>query len=412
MSTHQSLALHQKRFQVRQGFALFIGVLGELLLAGDWYGFAAVMPFVSHSLALSPVQSGFVQGAFGITFAAGMLVWSSLSRRLSARALFSIGLIGAGIGMMTQATASSYFNLIALRLIVGFFDAAVWIGTMKLIVGWFPTERHGFTMGVLLASFSLAITLDFAIGIPIAEAYGWRTFFTALGISTCAVGVIGGMTIRSAPRETGNSISGYANKKEPSRGSVGKSAWVVFRTKWIYVASLAIFGDMFAISSVTTWAVPAFIETQKMPVSSAATIGSIMGFSQVFMLLIGGWLSDRVPRTLMLKMGKVCCFLVALTFVAATLLHVEWATLLAVAAFSGFIVTSGGAIFSLLSEKYGEELAAAAIGFAEVGGVLSTFVAPALLGAVITATHSFAAAFGVLAIVEIIILIVLLSIAN
>ncbi|HEB3530088.1 TPA: MFS transporter [Burkholderia cenocepacia] len=412
MSTHQSLALGQKRFQAWQGFALFIGVLGELFLAGDWYGFAAVMPFVSRSLTLSPLQSGFIQGVFGITFAVGMVVWSPLSQRVSARALFAVGLIGAGIGMMAQASASSYVNLIVFRLVIGFFEAAVWIGTMKLIVSWFPTNRHGFTMGVLLASFSLAITLDFAIGIPLAAAYGWRTFFTMLGIATCAIGAIGGLTIRNTPRGMELFGSGFAKEKESSPGLNAPSAWTVFRSKWIYVASLAIFGDMFAISSITTWAVPAFIETQQMPVASAATIGSIMGFAQVFVLLVAGWLSDRVPRTLMLKVGKVCCFLVALSFIATSLFHAEWAALLAVAALSGFVVTSGGAIFSLLSEKYGEELAAAAIGFAEVGGILSTFVAPALLGAVITATHSFAAAFGVLAVVEIVILAVLLVIAN
>ncbi|QGZ65023.1 MFS transporter [Paraburkholderia acidisoli] len=419
MNTVSSYAVHAPRLRAWQTFALFVGVLGELFLAGDWYGFAAVMPFVSHALALSPAEAGFAQGAFAITYGVGMCVWSPLGRTLSARVLFAVGLLGAGLAMFWQSHAASYAMLIALRLVIGFFDAAVWVGTMKLIVGWFPPRRHGFTMGVLLAAFSLAITLDFAIGIPVSEAFGWRTFFAALGVATCAVGAFGALAIRGGPREIGyadfrwDDEAGHAHAhthNEAPRQAV--SIWAVFRSKWLYVGALAIFGDMFAISAVTTWVVPAFIEVQHMPVPAAATVGATMGFAQVVVLLVGGWLSDRMPRTAMLKVGAACCVAAALAFVATTLVRIEWSGLLAISAFSGVVVLSGGAIFSLVSEKYGEALAASAIGFAELGGIVSTFVAPALLGAVIGATQSFAVAFGVFAAVEVLIFVALLVVAR
>ncbi|WP_321793657.1 MFS transporter [Burkholderia pyrrocinia] len=391
-----------------QAFALLLGVLGELFLAGDWYGFAAVMPFVSRSLLLTPGEAGFVQGAFAITYAVGMVVWSPLGRRLSARLLFAVGLIGAGVGMMLQAHIGSYATLIAMRLVIGFFDAAVWVGTMKLIVGWFPTKRHGLTMGALLAAFSFAITMDFAIGIPVSAAYGWRVFFEGLGIATIAVGIFGALAIKGSPREIGLADFRWDDvQEETPRVTESSSAWSVLKSKWVYVGGLAIFGDMFAISAVTTWVVPVFIEVQGMPVVSAATIGSTMGFAQVVILLIGGWLSDRMARTTMLKIGAAFCVLSALSFVLAAVTPLRWATMLAISAFSGVVVLSGGAIFSLVSEKYGEEQAATAIGFAELGGIVSTFVAPALMGSIIGATHSFTLAFAFFAAVEVIILVVL-----
>ena len=407
MDTPYSAALPTQRLRAWQAFALFLGVLGELFLAGDWYGFAAVMPFVSKSLELSPAQAGFAQGAFAITYGIGMVVWSPLGRRMSARSLFAIGLLGAGAGMLVQAGAGSYASLIALRFVIGFFDAAVWVGTMKLIVGWYPVKRHGLTMGILLAAFSLAITMDFAIGIPVSASYGWRTFFEGLGVATCAVGLLGALTIKGSPSEIGIADFQWegASHHGVLPGSV--SPWSVFRSKWIYVGMLGIFGDMFAISAVTTWVVPAFIEVQGMPVASAATIGSTMGFAQVIVLLVGGWLSDRMSRTAMLKIGAALCVVCALSFVWATVTHLEWSSMLAVAAFSGVVVLSGGAIFSLVSEKYGETLAATAIGFAELGGIVSTFIAPALMGAIIGATHSFSIAFGVFAAVEVLVLVVL-----
>lgn len=53
--------------------SLLMGVIAQLFLAGDWYGFAAVIPFVTETLHLSPLQIGVVQGSFSITYALGMV---------------------------------------------------------------------------------------------------------------------------------------------------------------------------------------------------------------------------------------------------------------------------------------------------------------------------------------------------
>lgn len=395
-----------------QYYALAIGVLGELFLAGDWYGFAAVMTFVAESLHLSPTQAGFVQGAFAITYCLGMLFWSPFARRWTARRLFAIGLLGTGAFMLAQAAAGNFAELVAARLLIGFFDAAVWVGTMKLIVGWFPSERHGATMGILLAAFSLAITLDFAIGIPVAGALGWRVFLLALGGLTLLVGVLGMLTIKGSPRDIGFPGFRWQAGPEVDHHAANVPLSRIFRSRWIYVGWLAIFGDTFALAATATWVVPAFIERQGMPVASAALVGTLMGLSQVAFLLVGGWLSDRMARVAMIKLGALLSVASALSFVAATYYAMPWATLLAIAGLSGVTVLSGGAIFSLVSERYGETLAATAIGYAELGGIVSTFIAPTLMGWVIDLTHSFTAAFLAFFGVEVAVLAALLVLAG
>jgi MFS family permease len=413
MDLAQSSSGTRRSLKGWQLFALVLALLGELFLAGDWYGFAAVMPFVAKSLNLTPTQAGFGQAAFAITYAVGMVVWSPLGRTWPARALFATGLVGAGLGMLLQAQVQAYSTLIVMRLVIGFFDAAVWVGTMKLIVGWFPLKRHGMTMGLLLAAFSLAITLDFAVGIPVSAVHGWRMFFEGLGVATLVVGVFGLLTIKGSPRELGHADFSWEDSPTPPGAHGGTSSpWAVLKSKWVYVGGLAIFGDTFAIAAVTTWAVPGFIETQGMPVASAAAIGTTMGLAQVIVLLIGGWLSDRLPRTMIVKIGAVLCVISAMSFVFSMLASLQWGAMLAISAFSGVVVLSGGAIFSLVSEKYGEALAPSAIGFAELGGIISTFIAPALMGAVIGATHSFTSAFGLFAVVEVVILAVLVVTAR
>ncbi|AME28404.1 MFS transporter [Burkholderia sp. PAMC 26561] len=404
--THASLSARSLRNH--QIFALFLSMLGELFLAGDWYGFAAVIPFISKSLALSPGESGFVQGVFAITYSVGLFVWSPLGRHLSARTLFVLGLCGCGVAMLLQAHVQSYAALIVLRLLIGFFDAAVWVGTMKLIVGWFPLARHGMVMGLLLSAFSFAITLDFAVGIPVSESHGWRVFFEGLGIATFVVGLLGFLSIKGSPREMGDPNFQWESKPSIARHGEAASVWTILRSKWVYIGAIAIFGDTFALAATATWAVPSFIANQGMPISSAALIGTTMGLSQVSFLLLGGWLSDRMTKTSMLKIGAALALVSATCYSLTTIFHTSWVGLIALSAFSGIAVLSGGAIFSLVSEKYGETLAASAIGFAELGGILSTFVAPALMGVVLGATRSFAAAFVPFVVVEALILVFLM----
>ncbi|WP_241107136.1 MFS transporter [Pseudomonas sp. MPFS] len=387
--------------------SLLMGVIAQLFLAGDWYGFAAVIPFVTETLHLSPLQIGIVQGSFSITYALGMVFWAAWGSRISTRALYCCGLLGVGVFMLLQSQVTSYEAMVAARLMVGFFDAAVWIAAAKLVVTWFPPAQRGRALSALLAAFSLAITVDFAIGIPLAEAVGWRGFFIVLAIGTLVVAFLGWVLVKSERRCVG--LPDFAWDDEPPANQAVAKVSLIFKSRWFYIASLAIFGDMFAISATATWVVPAFIETQGMATASAATIGTLMGVSQIIMLLLGGYCSDLFRRrVLILKIGSLLSLLSALSFLMTLKLGLPYGGLITVAVMSGVAVFSGGAIFALLSEKYGDQLSGNAIGYAEMVGISSTLIAPALMGAIIEASGSFVAAFSAFTGVQTVIFLILL----
>ena len=401
-------ALTPGELRSRQIVAIVCCLVGEFFLAADWYAFAAVMSFISADLVLTPAQAGLAQGAFGLSYCIGMLVWSPLVRRIDGRATFSLGLFGTAIFMGAQAFSTSFYELLAYRLVVGFFDAAVWIGAMRLIIGWFPEKRHGSAIGALLASYSLAITLDFAVGVPIAQTQGWRVFFCGLAVGTIVVGLLGWLMLRDAPLASSSMAPGGG-----SASAQNKSSRAIFASKWLYAGAAAIFGATFALAATATWVVPAFVSVQGMPLERAAVIGSSMGLSQIVILLIGGLLADRIDRLVMMKVGAALAAVSALAFMAVLTQAVPWSALVAVSIFSGVAVLSGGAIFSAMSERFGKELAASAIGFAQLGGVLSTFIAPAAMGWVIDLSGgSFLAAFGLFAGVELAVLGIVLTLAR
>lgn len=139
----------------------------------------------------------------------------------------------------------------------------------------------------------------------------------------------------------------------------------------------------------------------------APVVGTVMGLSQIVFLLIGGYLSDRRTNVRVLIAGSVMTVVVAGLCLATTVWAAPLWALMLIAALCGVGVFSGGAIFSLVAERYGE-LGPAAAGYAEIGGTLSTFVAPALMGALLTATTSFSVAFWSFVVVEVVVLVVIL----
>jgi MFS family permease len=390
---------------------LALAVLAEIFLAADWYGFAAVLTFVSESLHLDPWQAGFAQGIFAIAYGLGMFFWSPLSRTMSARRMLVIGLVGTGVGMAIQVYVQGFVELVVLRLVIGFFDAAVWTGNIKLMVGWWPESRRASIMGIILAAYSLAITMDFAIGVPLTIAFGWRVFFGVLAVLTLVVAGLDLMLVRDNPQEIGIKDFVWEPAKPAAAGH--GSLLEIFKSKWIYVGALAIGGCTFALSGTATWVIPTYIKVQGMPVGYAALIGTAMGLSQVVFLVIGGYVTDWIDnRPAILKFGALLGVLSGLSFVLAAVNPMGFGLLFLIAALSGVAVFSGGAIFSLLSQKYPDRIVPAAVGYAEVIGVFATFLSPALMGAVINLSGSFAWAFIAFTICEVIVLLLMLVLAR
>jgi MFS family permease len=390
---------------------LALAVLAEIFLAADWYGFAAVLTFVSETIHLQPWEAGFAQGIFAIAYGAAMFFWSPVSRTMTARKMLVIGLVGCGVGMAIQVFVQNFTELVILRIIIGFFDAAVWTGNIKLMVGWWPESRRASIMGIILAAYSLAITMDFALGIPLTIAFGWRTFFAVLAVLTIVMGILDLVFVRDNPQDIG--IKDFVWEPAKPASSARGSLLDIFKSRWIYVGALGIAGCTFALSGTATWVIPTFIKVQNMPVGYAALVGTAMGLSQVAFLVIGGYATDWFQnRPAVIKFGALLCVLVGLSFLLTATTPMDFGWLLLVAALSGSSVFAGGAIFSLVSQKYPDRLVPAAIGYAEVMGVFATFLSPSLMGAVINITGSFAWAFAAYTLCEVAVLIVLLVLAR
>jgi hypothetical protein len=103
----------------------------------------------------------------------------------------------------------------------------------------------------------------------------------------------------------------------------------------------------------------------------------------------------------------------ALAFTWSTVHPMGFGGLLLLAVISGLAVFSGGAVFSLLSERYPLALATAAVGYAEIFGITATFVSPWVMGLAIKASGgAFLSAFLVFSALELACVVALFVLAR
>jgi predicted MFS family arabinose efflux permease len=282
---------------------------------------------------------------------------------------------------------------------------------MKLIFGWVPQSRRASFVGFVLAAYSLAITLDFAVGIPLTLAVGWRAFFATLAVGTLIMALVDWLVIRNRPADIGYSAFAWEEQLEVLSSPVLFRA--IFARKWVFVSGLTIAASVAAIAGTATWVVPAYIKVQNMPVESAALIGTTMGLSQVAFLVLGGYISDRMRKSVMVRLGAVLALATALLFTLATIYPMSFGLLLLLAAVSGISVFSGGAVFSLLTEKYPISVATGAVGYAEIFGMIASFLSPWIMGLALRETGgSFTHAFLAFSALEVILVVALFLLAR
>ena len=387
-----------------QWIILGLAVAGEFLLTADIYAFAALVPFLSRDLNISPGKVGFLQGSFALTYCVGLFLWSPLSRRLSSRTLYVTGLVTIGAGVLVQALVPDLRVLLAARLFIGFFEGAVWLGIMKMVVEWFEPARRGLVTAIVLSACSVAITLDFAIGIPVADAFGWEAFFIGIGVLTLGTAALSMAILKPGPLAAFQAVVG-ADGSFPVKASIA----ALFRSRWLYIGAFAIFGDTFALNATATWAVPAFAKVQGMSMGYGALLGSLMGVSQVVFLVVGGWLSDRTSRLTVIVAGAALGLVSAALFTMSAFVPLPFTALVGIVLMSGAAVFSGGAIMSMLSERFPAALGPAATGYTQLAATASNFIAPATMGAAIEAGGSFGSAFLIFFGVEVVVLVVVLG---
>jgi MFS transporter, ACS family, glucarate transporter len=137
---------------------------------------------ISAALQLSDMAMGIVFSAFALGYAAMQFPAGWLADRFGPRATLT-GAVGLW-SVLTALTgiAWSYHSMLAIRLLFGAGEAAVFPGSARAIRSWLKPEQRGRANGALFAGSRLGAAFSYPLLVRMMTVWSWRFAFFLLGL--------------------------------------------------------------------------------------------------------------------------------------------------------------------------------------------------------------------------------------
>jgi predicted MFS family arabinose efflux permease len=271
-----------------------------LLLLTVIYGFgfidrvviALVAQSIKTDLLISDLQIGLLAGtAFSIVNIFAALPLARIAER-SRRSLVVAGslLVGSIFTALCAAT-TSFVQLIVLRVGMAAGSAGTEAPAHSMISDMYPPGRRTSALSVFMLGVPLASIVGSYAGGTIAQAYGWRATFLALGIPGVVVAVLALCVMPEPSRQA-------VRSEFPSDG---RSITATFASVWRQAHCRHVLLGMALVSlgsfGVNTFLPTFFARDFGLGVGRAGLIfGLIVGIASAGGSLVGGFGSERLAR--------------------------------------------------------------------------------------------------------------------
>jgi len=359
-------------------------------------------PFMSKDLGLTAAQLGLVFSAFSWSYAALQIPGGIFLDRFGTRVTYFIAVVMWSLFTALMAATRSLPALVLTRIGVGIFEAPCFPANSRILATWFPAPERARANGIY--SFGQYVGLGF-LSVPlfwIAQRYGWRGLFLAVG----AFGVAFGLVWWALYRNPADSRANQAEIDYIEAGGGGEYKGEPVRFRWNHIrtllrqrqvlgASLGQFGGNSTQVFFVTWFPTYLVRARGMTFLQAGFMTSLPYIGASVGVLVGGLLSDRLLKktgspNLARKLPIVGGMLLASTIVAANYVPAGndgLVILIMSIAFFGQGMTNLG--WTVISDVAPKKLIGLTSGIFNFSANLAGIVTPLVIGVAFQLTGSF-----------------------
>lgn len=256
--------------------------------------FPASIPNLIADNGLSKDDIGTISSSFAAAYGFSKFFNSILSDHVSARKMFSVGLLLSGLGCFVFPFSAHSVPLSAsVWFVEGIIQGLGWAPCAKLLKVWYPPSQIGTWWSMLSTAGNVAAAISPLLITYLSSVFNWRVSFTVIGAFTIAVGLIVSFTIKDSPSDVGveSFQKSKTEGKEVDKGSSLRWYSPLFYGN-LWVASAAYAALYVVKNAVADWSQLYFIQVaNKSQAVSAACVG-MMQIGGMTGLLVSGYVSD------------------------------------------------------------------------------------------------------------------------
>ena len=252
---------------------------------------AAVLDPLGKGLALDNEQLGSLTFVFLIVYMVAAPIFGVLADRFHRPRLVAFGVALWSLATAGAAFVHGYHSLLLTRSLVGVGEAAYAVMGPALLADSYPEDQRAAKFTWFYMALPIGYALGYALGGILAQRFGWRSAFLAVGLP----GLIfaGWMAMQPDPVR-----GGFDTVKDTVKGAPFGVRLKAILTNRIWVAcTLSYVAYTFAMGSLSFWA-PAFL-TRRFGLDTGKTgtiFGAIVLVTGFAGTLAGGLLTSRLQR--------------------------------------------------------------------------------------------------------------------
>jgi MFS family permease len=314
--------------------------------------------------------------------------------RFGSRVVLTVVAAALGTVVLCMSGVKGVASITLLIMLTrGFGQSALSVISITMVGQWFVRR-----LSLAMAVYTIVLSVGFMLAFPVVGAtvikYGWRTAWTAIGL-TLLLGLapLGWLLVRRNPeacglppdgeRPVGNRIAGV---------TAGYTLWQALSTPafWVFGLASAVYG---LIASGIALFNESILAERGFDASTYHRSLVIVALTALVGNFLGGWLTSRwsMNRLLALAMSLLALSLLALPHLRTQAHVAAYALVMGLA--GGFVIVI---FFSFWSRAYGRAHLGKIQGAAQALTVVASAIGPLLLAECVTRTGSYAAMFYIL----------------
>jgi sugar phosphate permease len=387
----------------RIAFLLAFGVLVNFF---DRINLSVSRDALHDSFGLSLVAFGYLSSAFSWTYALMQMPAGVLLDRWGVRRVGRVSAFLWSVSSFAAAVAPGLNWFFAARLLLGVSESPTFPANAKALGYWFTREERGLATAITDA----AAKFSTAIGVPLIGLlllyFGWRWSFAATGFISFLYFALFYLVYRNpsedkdlSAQELAFVLQGGTQPEDQVRAQSGSSLGYLLTQRKVYGLALGWGAYNYTFFLLLTW-LPSYLSVSlHVDLFHSIFYTSVPWLFATFTdLLVGGWLVDalikrgydahRVRQT-----AIVAGMSFGLAIFGAARAHTPAVALFWISLALGGLAAAAPVAWTIPSLIAPRESVGTLAGMVNLCGQLAAISAPIITGYIVSASHSFAAAF-------------------
>src|SRR3984957_13885632 len=400
-SVSRDLRVPRRRWRI----ALLLG-LGVLVNFFDRINLSVSRDALHVSFGLSLVAFGYLSSAFSWTYAAMQMPAGIMLDRLGVRRVGRISAFLWSVASFAAAAAPSLTLFFGARFLLGVSESSTFPANAKALGYWFTREERGLATAITDA----AAKLSTAIGVPLIGLlllyFGWRWSFAATGFVSLLYFLLFYLVYRNprddpklSSQELNFILQGGAQPEDSTATQRGSSLGYLLKQRKVYGLALGWGAYNYTFFLLLTWLASYLSVSLHVDLFHSIFYTSVPWlFATATDLLVGGWLVDAlIQRGYDAHRVRQSVLVTGMSFglavFGAARAHGPAAALVWISLALGGLAAAAPVAWTIPSLIAPRESVGTLAGTVNLCGQIAAICAPIVTGYIVSASHSFAAAF-------------------